>query len=35
MISSIATSDAIIALAYFSIPLTLIYFVRERKDVTP
>jgi PAS domain S-box-containing protein len=28
-----ATSDAVIALAYFSIPLTLIYFVRERKDL--
>ena len=28
-----ATSDATIALAYFSIPLTLIYFVRERKDL--
>jgi signal transduction histidine kinase len=26
-------SDAIIALAYYSIPLTLIYFVRKRKDV--
>ena len=28
-----ATSDAVIALAYFSIPVTLIYFVRERKDL--
>ena len=28
-----ATSDAVIALAYFSIPITLIYFVRERKDL--
>jgi signal transduction histidine kinase len=26
-------SDAIIALAYYSIPLTLIYFVRKRKDL--
>jgi signal transduction histidine kinase len=26
-------SDALIALAYFSIPFTLIYFVRKRKDV--
>ena len=28
-----ATSDAVIALAYFSIPLTLLYFVRQRKDL--
>ena len=28
-----ATSDSIIALAYFSIPFTLLYFVRERKDL--
>jgi len=27
------SSDALIALAYYSIPLTLIYFVRKRKDV--
>ncbi len=26
-------SDAIIALAYFSIPVTLIYFVRRRHDL--
>ena len=26
-------SDALIALAYYSIPLTLIYFVRKRKDL--
>jgi hypothetical protein len=26
-------SDALIALAYFSIPFTLIYFIRKRKDV--
>jgi signal transduction histidine kinase len=26
-------SDAIIALAYYSIPLTLLYFVRKRKDL--
>src|ERR1700683_5313470 len=26
-------SDAVIALAYYSIPLTLIYFVRKRKDL--
>ena len=28
-----ATSDAVIALAYFSIPFTLLYFVRQRKDL--
>ena len=28
-----ATSDAVIALAYFSIPFTLIYFVRQRRDL--
>jgi len=27
------TSDALIALAYYSIPLTLIYFVRRRQDL--
>ncbi len=27
-------SDAIIALAYFSIPVALVYFVRRRKDLT-
>ncbi len=27
-------SDGVIALAYYSIPLTLIYFVRKRKDLT-
>ncbi len=26
-------SDAVIALAYYSIPLTLVYFVRKRKDL--
>jgi hypothetical protein len=26
-------SDALIALAYFSIPFTLIYFIRKRRDV--
>src|SRR5271163_3825889 len=26
-------SDAIIALAYYSIPITLLYFVRKRKDL--
>src|SRR5271170_2260035 len=26
-------SDALIALAYYSIPLTLVYFVRKRKDL--
>src|SRR5450631_4280099 len=26
-------SDALIALAYYSIPLTLLYFVRKRKDL--
>ncbi len=26
-------SDALIALAYYSIPITLIYFVRKRKDL--
>ena len=26
-------SDTLIALAYFSIPLTLIYFIRKRRDV--
>ena len=26
-------SDALITLAYFSIPFTLIYFVRKRKDL--
>jgi len=25
-------SDALITLAYFSIPFTLVYFVRKRKD---
>jgi hypothetical protein len=25
-------SDALIALAYFSIPVTLIYFIRKRRD---
>lgn len=28
-----ATSDALIAIAYYSIPFTLLYFVRERKDL--
>jgi len=28
-----AVSDALIALAYFSIPITLIYFIRKRKDL--
>ncbi len=28
-----SVSDAIIALAYFSIPFTLIYFIRKRKDL--
>jgi len=28
-----ATSDALIVLAYYSIPLTLVYFVRKRKDI--
>ena len=28
-----ATSDALITLAYYSIPITLIYFVRKRKDL--
>src|SRR6266403_4078871 len=28
-----AVSDALIALAYFSIPLTLVYFIRKRKDL--
>ena len=28
-----ATSDAVIALAYFSIPFTLLYFVRKRADL--
>src|SRR6266404_8203183 len=27
------TSDALITLAYFSIPFTLVYFVRKRKDL--
>src|SRR2546426_11280446 len=27
------TSDALIALAYYSIPITLFYFVRKRKDL--
>lgn len=27
------TSDALIALAYYSIPLTLVYFTRKRRDV--
>jgi signal transduction histidine kinase len=27
------TSDALIAFAYYSIPLTLVYFVRKRKDL--
>ncbi len=27
------TSDALIALAYYSIPFTLVYFVRKRKDL--
>jgi hypothetical protein len=26
-------SDALITIAYYSIPLTLIYFVRKRKDL--
>ena len=26
-------SDALITLAYYSIPLTLVYFVRQRKDL--
>jgi len=26
-------SDALIALAYFSIPITLIYFIRKRRDL--
>lgn len=28
------TSDVVIAAAYFSIPLTLMSFVRQRKDAT-
>ena len=28
-----AVSDALIALAYFSIPITLLYFIRKRKDL--
>ena len=28
-----AVSDALIALAYFTIPLTLVYFVRRRRDL--
>jgi PAS domain S-box-containing protein len=28
-----AVSDSLIALAYFSIPVTLVYFVRKRRDV--
>src|SRR5712671_704094 len=28
-----ATSDALITLAYYSIPITLVYFVRKRKDL--
>ena len=28
-----ATSDTLIALAYYSIPVALIYFVRRRKDL--
>lgn len=28
-----ATSDSLIALAYFSIPIVLIYFVRKRRDI--
>lgn len=28
-----ATSDALIAIAYYSIPFTLLYFARERKDL--
>src|SRR6266702_578418 len=27
------TSDALIALSYFSIPLTLVYFIRKRRDI--
>src|SRR6266403_6129097 len=27
------TSDVLIALAYFSIPITLVYFVRKRRDL--
>src|SRR6266567_1610822 len=27
------TSDALITLAYYSIPITLVYFVRKRKDL--
>ena len=27
------TSDALITLAYYSIPITLFYFVRKRKDL--
>jgi signal transduction histidine kinase len=33
VISLHVISDAVIALAYYSIPLTLIYFVRKRKDL--
>src|SRR5262249_14791201 len=28
-----AASDALIALAYYTIPLTLVYFVRRRRDL--
>src|SRR5258708_20375106 len=28
-----AVSDALIALAYFSIPITLLYFIRKRKHL--
>ena len=27
------TSDSLITIAYYSIPLTLLYFVRQRKDL--
>ncbi|HEX4140710.1 MAG TPA: hypothetical protein VHY09_10215, partial [Candidatus Methylacidiphilales bacterium] len=33
VISLHVISDALIALAYYSIPLTLVYFVRKRKDL--
>jgi light-regulated signal transduction histidine kinase (bacteriophytochrome) len=33
MLTLHVVSDALIALAYFSIPFTLVYFVRKRKDI--
>jgi hypothetical protein len=33
LVSLHVVSDALIAIAYFSIPLSLVYFIRQRRDL--